>query len=373
MDYSKYSIEDFIHDEAFIAWVTTGKGDDFWQKVIAEYAHQNETINKAKAFIQAAQTLPTATLSDNAKAEMWQRIDWRIEEDAVVEKPAKSYRLWWAMAASVAFLIVCSVFFFYKNDVHTVSIAQNTEGGGSTEKIATTNSATVITFSNDQDLPRAVHLPDGSTVTLRKNSRFYYNSADFNVEKREIHFTGEAFFDIAKNPEKLFIIYANELVTKVLGTSFSIKALPKDKKVVVSVRTGKVSVFNKNDILVSDNALSTKTDGIILTPNQQVIYTKETEKMVKTLVELPVIVAQNTYTKFDFYFMQTPVSKAFSTLEQAYGVKISFDEKILRGCTITAPLEDETLYEKLDIICKITRSSYEVLDGQIVVNSRGCR
>jgi transmembrane sensor len=372
MDYSKYNIEDFIHDEAFIAWVTTGNRDDFWQKVVVDNAHQYETITQAKAFIQAAQTLPKATLSDNAKAEMWQRIDWRIEEDTVIEKPVKSYHLWWAVAASVAILVVASTIYFSN---FSTKNPENTEGGMLIEKTKTvqSNNLNHIEFSNDQEKPRIVSLPDGSTITLRKNSQFYYNSNDFNVEKREIHFTGEAFFDIAKNPQKPFIIYANELVTKVLGTSFSIKALPKDKKVMVSVRTGKVSVFNKNDIAVSDNAISTKTDGIILTPNQQVIYTKETEKMVKTLVELPVIVAQNTYTKFDFYFMQTPVSKAFGVLEQAYGVKISYDEKILRGCTITAPLEDETLYEKLDIICKITRSSYEVLDGQIVVNSRGCR
>ncbi len=383
MDFSQYTIEDFVQKDAFIAWVKTGEGNDFWQNVLKNYPHQLQTIAQAKAFIQAANTLPVATLSDSAKADMWQRIDWRIEEDETLEKPAKSYRLWWAAAASVAVLTVINVLYFYKNDKNTVKIAQNTygtsrdtrEGGTLSENKLTTqsNSANVITFSNDQDKPRLINLPDGSSISLHKNSQFYYHSDKFNVENREIYFTGEAFFDIAKNPKKPFLIYANDLVTKVLGTSFTIIALPKDKKVVVSVRSGKVSVFNKNDIVLSDNAISTKTAGIILTPNQQVIFTKETAKMVKTLVEVPIIIVQSSIVQHDFNFVQTSVSKAFGILEQAYGVKISYDEKILRGCTITAPLEDETLYEKLDIICKITRSSYEVLDGQIVVNSRGCK
>jgi transmembrane sensor len=375
MNYSKYTIEDFMADEAFIAWVKTSKDNAFWNTFIKNNPHQQISISQAKALIEAVGTLPTTSLSEAAKAEMWQRIDWRLGEDLIEETPLKvrsSYRLLWAAAASIVlFISVGGFLFFNKMPKNT----QNTEGGVAVEKNekALSNNANLTEFSNDQTKPRLVNLPDGSTILLSPDSRFSFNEKTFNTDKREIYFTGEAFFEIAKNPEKPFLIHANGLVTKVLGTSFTIKAKAKDKNITVAVRTGKVSVFPEFPSEKAPTSIENPANGIVLTPNQQAFFIKETEKLVKTLVEKPVILIPPQVEMFDFNFNQTPIVEVFGVLEKAYGVKIIFDEKVLKDCTITAPLADESLYDKLALICKITRSSYDILDGQIIINSRGCK
>jgi transmembrane sensor len=386
MDYSKYTVDDFMADEAFIAWVKTGKDNAFWNTFIKNNPQQQITISQAKALIEAVGTLPTASLSEAAKAEMWQRIDWRLEEDLIEETPLKvrsSYRLWWAAAASVALFISVGGFLFFnkmpKNAQNTYGTSRETrEGGIAIEKNENkqnglSNNTNLTEFSNDQTKPRLFNLPDGSTILLSTDSRFSFNEKTFNTDKREINFTGEAFFEIAKNPEKPFFIHANGLVTKVLGTSFTIKAKAKDKNITVAVRTGKVSVFPEISSEKVRNLVENPANGIVLTPNQQAFFIKETEKLVKTLVEKPVILVPPQVETFDFNFNQTPIADVFGVLEKAYGVKIIFDEKVLTHCTITAPLADESLFDKLALICKITRSSYEVLDGQVIITSRGCK
>jgi transmembrane sensor len=384
MDYSNFKTEDFLHDAAFIAWVKTGEGDAFWQNFIKGHSSQQTYIFEAKTFIETVSHLPIAALSETAKAEMWQRIVFRtqenLEETADFElKPIKTRKTWWAVAASLTILAAASVWFFTQNSKLQIQNWENTEGGVYAKNIekAQSNSTNLTEWTNENDVPRTIDLADGSRVVLKKGSRLSLLPNVFNAIRREVFLSGEAFFDIAKNAEKPFLVYANETVTKVLGTSFTVKSFPKDAKVTVSVKTGKVSVFSKKDLPDTDNLLNVKANGVLLTPNQQAIFTRQTEQLVKTLVEKPEVLASNTegvkISNFDFNFNQTPIAQVFAILEKAYGVSISFDDKILRGCSVTAPLADESLFEKLDLICKVTRSSYEVIDGQIVVTSRGCK
>ena len=94
--------------------------------------------------------------------------------------------------------------------------------------------------------------------------------------------------------------------------------------------------------------------------------------MVKTLVEKPEIIVPKAQIPH-FEFEDTPASEAFATIGKAYGIDILFDEELLRDCPLTAALDSQTLHEKLSIICKAVEARYEILDGQIIIHSRGCR
>ncbi|MBD8387776.1 FecR family protein [Dysgonomonas sp. BGC7] len=85
-------------------------------------------------------------------------------------------------------------------------------------------------------------LPDGSTVYLNRGSQLSYDEKLFDATRREIHLTGEAFFEVTKNPEKPFIVYGGETMTTVRGTSFNVKAYTGVRKNVISVREGCVEV-----------------------------------------------------------------------------------------------------------------------------------
>lgn len=74
-----------------------------------------------------------------------------------------------------------------------------------------------------------------------------------------------------------------------------------------------------------------------------------------------------------FTFHNTPVTEVLKMLEKAYQVDILFDEDLLSDCPLTATLTNQSLYEKLTIICEAIEAHYEVIDGQIVVHSKGCK
>ncbi len=84
-------------------------------------------------------------------------------------------------------------------------------------------------------------LPDGSQIALNQQSELSYSS-DFAAQERRVKLKGEAFFDVRRDEAKPFIIEAAEAKITVLGTSFNVRAYPKEDVVVVYVVSGKVSV-----------------------------------------------------------------------------------------------------------------------------------
>jgi transmembrane sensor len=75
---------------------------------------------------------------------------------------------------------------------------------------------------------------------------------------------------------------------------------------------------------------------------------------------------------FDFRFRNAPVSDVLRAIGQAYGITLVYDEDLLSRCPLTATLTQESLYGKLDLICKAIGADYQLIDGQIVVNTKGC-
>jgi transmembrane sensor len=220
--------------------------------------------------------------------------------------------------------------------------------------------------TNQSQQPQRVQLTDGSRVTLQPGSRVRY-PARFAADKREVYLTGIAFFEVVKHPKQPFFVYANELTTKVLGTSFWVRALPGDPQVQVVVRTGRVSVFGQTTAAAVTARQPQTAAGLILTPNQQVVFDRRATTFSKSLVAQPVAVQP-----FDFRFRNAPVSDVLRAIGQAYGITLVYDEDLLSRCPLTATLTQESLYGKLDLICKAIGADYQLIDGQIVVNTKGC-
>jgi transmembrane sensor len=286
---------------------------------------------------------------DAIKRKIWVKIDNQV----LAESSAKPGFNYWRVAASVALLLSCSVllyqYFGPAAGGHTsMTVA---EGGG------------FFRFVNTTREPVRVPLKDGSTVTVEPGGELRY--PETFGKQREVYLSGEAFFDIARDPAHPFLVHANELTTRVLGTSFVIKAYADRKEIVVSVRTGKVSVFPK--ALPERDA---KPQEIILTPNQQVVYKRQEGIAQKQLVESPAVLVPAPSTTLAY--ANEPVSKLFRTLETMYGVKIDFDEKTIEQCRITTELTDEGLFERMEVICHVIDATYYVEDGRIRVESHGC-
>jgi ferric-dicitrate binding protein FerR (iron transport regulator) len=229
---------------------------------------------------------------------------------------------------------------------------------------------------NNSANPLTISLEDGSRVTLDPGSKVSYpthfSDARRDGGRREVFLSGKAFFDIAKDPSRPFFVYANELVTKVLGTSFTVRSYANEQEVSVAVKTGKVAVFSREDPEVADKRSTRELTGVVIEPNQQVVFVRKTIKITKSLIPEPEVVA-NAGTAPHFEFDEAPVSAVFTALQSAYGIDIIYDKHIMDECPITATLTEMSLYEKLDLICKAVDASYKSIDGRIVVEGKGCK
>jgi len=264
---------------------------------------------------------------------------------------------WPSIAAAASFILAMGAFLYLRSVQ-------------STEKIIATSSATVThamkVMQNKSEEPEHIHLPDGSKIVLNPGGKISFIES-FDEVSREIFLEGEAFFEVSHDTSRPFLVYANEVTTKVLGTSFTIRALPEDKSITVAVKTGKVSVYTRQDVTKKQS----KPSETILTPNQQIVFNRVENKVSRMLVSVPQIIKPAEEAR-KMRFEETSVSEIFSALEEIYGVDIVFDAQLLSACTLTTSISDGTIYNRLDIICKAIGATYTVEETQIVVSGSGC-
>lgn len=223
----------------------------------------------------------------------------------------------------------------------------------------------MLQFNNPDPISKRIEMKDGTVILLQPGSEVRF--PEIFQDNREVYLSGEAFFEVTKNINQPFLVYANEVTTKVLGTSFLIKAYKQDKEIVVAVKTGKVSVFTSP----SGNEQETQEE-IIVTPNQQVIYNRNENQTVKMLVDDPQVIEQQPPLKASF--KNVPVVEIFQALEKSFGIRIQYDANALSACTLTyADITDEGLYEQIEIICNALGARYKRSEFSILIEAEGCK
>jgi transmembrane sensor len=351
------SIQDFLENDSFILWVSQKEENSFWNDFLKTYPEKAEIFNEA---IRLSKSLYLNELEHNPNLnenKIWKKIRLSINETKV----ASPWPLNLLKLVSV-FFVVFYVGFLVWQSTPTQSI-NYTDLVGSFN-----NKNQLIEVKNSQTKPLIITLEDGSKIHLSKNSRISY-PIHFDKENRTVFLSGEAFFDITRNPKKPFFVYSNEIITKVLGTSFTIKAFEKDVNVTVSVKTGQVNVYNQRRINVSDP----ETKGIILTPNQKGIFNRDTENLSKALVEKPMPLNTIEIKNYNQSFDEVPVSQVINSLATLYGIKIIYHDEQVSKCIITTRFKNEPLPDKLDLICQLIGGSYKEVDAQIIIESKGCK
>lgn len=263
---------------------------------------------------------------------------------------------WYATGIAASLLVTTSVYFlFVSHRGNDSMMVKETETSLAWKSIANTTQHEQIIF-----------LPDSSKVTLQPESGVKFSTV-FNTSKREVYLEGEASFEVVHHANLPFLVYANEVTTKVLGTSFIIRAIKHEQKITVVVKTGKVSVYADR----KKESVASAENEIILTPNQQVVYDKTQHEISKTLVEKPRAILPEEEIR-RMRFEEAPVIEIFKALEKAYGVDIEFDEAIFSSCAMTTVISGDDLYNRLDIICDALGISYTKDKDRIVISSTGC-
>lgn len=372
-EYRDLAPEELALDSSFQRWQLDNDpaATAFWQEWLAQHPDKAELVDNAATILLSLhntygqQFMGRLPISDREIQDEISRLQHSLNNPATPVKPVNWFQFAparYGMAASI--LVVLGLFGWYllhpttsKTGVtYTDLVAQVTEP--------------LSEVSNTTDAPQRVTLPDQSTIMLYPKSRVSY-APQFAGKKREVYLSGKGFFEVMKNPSKPFYVYANGLVTKVLGTSFTVQAFDEDQQMKVVVRTGRVAVYAQKQLPASNQPESYKLDGVVLTPNQQIVYSPARTQLIKSLIENPVPLEQ-ALPKQTLAFKRTPITDVFAALNQAYGIKIVFDEEVMRACYLTASFSNEPLFEKLDLICHTINASYKQVDGTIIISSNGC-
>jgi len=362
------NIEDFLADDSFQLWILSKIDEQGWEEWTLENLERAKLVEDARLLLLAMK-VPDSKLTSNevheALKETWQKIEQRefLSQKTLQLKKKKMQRYW---ISGIAAAILVGVFssWFFKDDI----LPQNNVV--TYKELVEENSEGLVEQTNNTEKSQIVTLSDGSSVLLQPNSKLSYPKI-FTGNERKVYLSGEGFFEISKNPKKPFFVYANEIVTRVVGTSFRIKAFPDQQNVEVLVRTGKVRV-QSNDLIHSD-----KKEEIVLLPNQALRFVRKdfVFNKITNITEDPILVnSVRNIEQLSFEFTDIPVEQILQTIEQAYLVDIDYPKDKLKECRLTTSLSDQPLAEKLKIICQSIGSdtTYEMNGNQIVITTSGC-
>lgn len=367
-DYENYITEDFVRDESFRDWVQGRSQDEsFWPDFLQKYPDKKSDIQLAEHIIRAARPVEEIITEKEVRREVEKFLakvnDGVKQGETASAETAPIKSVIWAYlsyAAAAVVLITAGMAWYFSGATQ------------SNQKITVSQTAIVsdlVETSNPTSEPLRLRLGDESEVILSPNSQLRY-PAQFADSARIVYLTGEASFSVERQ-ERPFLVMTGDMVTKVLGTRFVVRAFEKENKFSVQVISGKVAVSSVEPNRASG---SREVNGLILTANQAAIFEKELNHLSKTLVTNPLIVTRDAgVSQSEIHYEETTLPAILTELERSYGIPIQFDAPSLQNCRITATLSNETLYEKLDILCKTVSASYEIVDGQIVVSGRGCK
>ena len=347
-----------LEDEAFVRWVLSPDEETnrYWETWMDQDPRHASLAEQARAAIRQLRH-PASTDKSRLADEIWEGIERESAAGArtfTLFSPSR----YWRVAAAVALVALCAGLWRYGARVGTAPANPIT--------VSPMAGNTIIQCSNQSAQSQKVYLVDGSVVTLEPHSSLSYPR--FLAQKnRDVVLKGNAFFEIAADPQHPFLVRTGGVVTQVLGTSFRVNADPDKEDVHVVVRTGKVSVYKESDF---DNG---KPVFCTLLPRQEAVFHKKDNNMAfvpdadVTLLKAPA--ADNVDLNFD----DEPVENILGRLENMYHIRILYNRDSLQQCRLTTSLQEERLSDKLNIICKAINAGYHIEGDTIVIDGGHCQ
>ncbi len=184
-------------------------------------------------------------------------------------------------------------------------------------------------------------LPDHSVVWLNAGSTLRYPTV-FRKNNRNVDLKGEAYFDVQANRERPFYVNTpNGLSVYVYGTKFNVSAYEDDNIIETVLEKGKVNV-------IAPTSSGEKTT-IQLTPGEQLLYDKHSQKAIKNKVDVYEKVA---WKDGKLMFRNTSLEDIFKRLERHFNVEIQFTNKSGKDYKYRATFRNETLPQILDYLVK---------------------
>lgn len=200
-----------------------------------------------------------------------------------------------------------------------------------------------------------VTLADGTIVWVNGRSTLTFPNR-FSSQTRNVSLDGEAFFDVAKNPEKQFIVsMAHQSAIKVLGTKFNVKAYKESEAIITTLVEGKVN-FEFNN-------MKQQFQYITMTPGQQLIYNSQNGK-----TELYTTSGENELAWKDgkIVFKQNSLREALDILAERYDVEFIIKKNVPHDDTFSGTFTSRSLEQILNYVKASSKIRWRYLNsGQV--------
>jgi transmembrane sensor len=203
----------------------------------------------------------------------------------------------------------------------------------------------------------ALTLPDGSSVWLNADTKLRAPEA-FDGGLREVFLEGEAYFNVAHDPRRPFIIHTGQVTTTVLGTAFNVRNYP-GQLPEVAVVSGKVSV---------QTGQGAGHTAVVLERGHRAIVA-------------PLNILTDIFDDFERYetwkdgklvFEDRPISEVLATISRYYGIDVRVKDPNLGTCRISTTLESITKQEAIDLLCLLLKATAENKNNTYWLSGPGC-
>jgi ferric-dicitrate binding protein FerR (iron transport regulator) len=193
-----------------------------------------------------------------------------------------------------------------------------------------------------------VEFPDGTKVWLNSGSELTYRE-DHKGKQRLAELTGEAYFEVTHRKDFPFMVKANQIVVKDLGTTFNIKAYVGDNYVETSLVEGKADILtSKGESMVS------------LKPGESAVYYPENKSIKLRTVEENVLSA---WRDGKFVIRDQRLEDIFKELSRWYDVKFRFENEALRDYRYTGNIKKSTTAQHVMKMLKLTENfNYRIIE-----------
>ena len=197
-----------------------------------------------------------------------------------------------------------------------------------------------------------LELADGTHVWLNAESELSYPTR-FTGETREVRLRGEAFFDVAKNPDCPFVVRTDDVAVRVLGTSFNVSAYRSEQTASVTLVGGSVAVK------------ANKGEEFRIVPSEQFCYDKNSRKSGIQVVDTE---QYTSWTKGEYVFKNATLDEIFNKLLHWYDFSVRYQNEQLKNKHFSLVVDRRiSLEQLLELISFTSDVQLEQNQGNIII------
>ncbi|WP_434784489.1 FecR family protein, partial [Parabacteroides goldsteinii] len=199
-----------------------------------------------------------------------------------------------------------------------------------------------------------ITLPDSTKVWLNSDTKISY-PADYGLKERNVTLVGEAYFEVAKNPDKRFIVEAKGMQVEALGTSFNVNAYQNDNKIIASLFSGSVRVSYDRHVAILKPHESVKVDLL----NRS--FSRYKDESMQNIA---------LWRKNEITFDGESLEEITHIMSRLYNTTICIEDESLKKVCYIGTIRNNNLENFIDIINLTTPVVYENKGDTVFLRKR---